>query len=169
APGESGIGLVSGRGSMFECLMPGLVRREPAGSLLEQTGRLVVKRQISYAGSRGVPWGISESAYNVRDLDFTYQYSGFGVPGLGLERGLGDDLVIAPYATALAAMVDPSAAARNFGELARAGGRGPYGFYEALDYTRARLPEGAHRRGNRADQAHHPSKSERAPAHVPLH
>ena len=115
--------------------------REPHGSLLEQTCRLAVQRQISYGQSRGVPWGISESAYNVRDLDLTYQYSSFGVPGLGLERGLGDDLVIAPYATALAAMVDPSAAARNFGELARAGGLGPYGFYEALDYTRERLPE----------------------------
>src|SRR5262249_60797316 len=135
-PVGSGIPLVSWSGSMFEYLMPGLVMREPAGSLLEQTGRLVVKRQISYAVSRGVPWGISESAYNVRDLDFTYQYSSFGVPGLGLERGLGDDLVMRPYATALAAMVDPSAAARNFGELARAGGRGPYGFYEALDYLR---------------------------------
>ncbi len=105
--------------------------------------------------ARGVPWGISESAYNVRDLDLTYQYSSFGVPGLGLERGLGDDLVIAPYATALAAMVDAPAAARNFVELARDGGLGPYGFYEALDYTRARLPEGAHVAVIRAYMAHH--------------
>src|SRR5439155_928857 len=141
-PVESGIALVSWSGSMFEYLMPGLVMREPDGSLLEQTCRLAVQRQISYAQARGVPWGISESAYNVRDLDLTYQYSSFGVPGLGLERGLGDDLVIAPYATALAAMVDSAAAARNFGELERAGGLGPYGFYEALDYTRSRLPEG---------------------------
>ena len=167
-PVESGIALVSWSGSMFEYLMPGLVMREPAGSLLEQTGRLVVKRQISYAVSRGVPWGISESAYNVRDLDFTYQYSAFGVPGLGLERGLGDDLVIAPYATALAAMVDPSAAARNFGELARAGGRGPYGFYEALDYTRARLPEGAQVAVIRAYMAHHQGMSIVALANVLL-
>src|SRR5262247_2242556 len=167
-PVESGIALVSWSGSMFEYLMPGLVMREPTGSLLEQTGRLVVKRQISYAVSRGVPWGISESAYNVRDLDFTYQYSGFGVPGLGLERGLGDDLVIAPYATALAAMVDPAAAARNFGELARAGGRGPYGFYEALDYTRARLPEGAHVAVIRTYMAHHQGMSIVALANVLL-
>src|SRR5439155_745578 len=47
------------------------------------------------------PLGISESAYNVRDLELTYQYSNFGVPGLGLERGLSEDLVIAPYATGL--------------------------------------------------------------------
>jgi cyclic beta-1,2-glucan glucanotransferase len=154
-PVESGIALVSWSGSMFEYLMPGLVMREPDGSLLEQTCRLAVQRQISYAQARGVPWGISESAYNVRDLDLTYQYSSFGVPGLGLERGLGDDLVIAPYATALAAMVDASAAARNFAELARAGGLGPYGFYEALDYTRSRLPEGAHVAVIHTYMAHH--------------
>ncbi|HZO42024.1 MAG TPA: glucoamylase family protein [Methylomirabilota bacterium] len=154
-PVESDIALVSWSGSMFEYLMPGLVMREPYGSLLEQTCRLAVQRQISYGQSRGVPWGISESAYNVRDLDLTYQYSAFGVPGLGLERGLGDDLVIAPYATALAAMVDPSAAAKNFIELARAGGLGPYGFYEALDYTRERLPEGADVAVIRTYMAHH--------------
>jgi cyclic beta-1,2-glucan synthetase len=167
-PVESGIALVSWSGSMFEYLMPGLVMREPDGSLLEQTCRLAVKRQISYALARGVPWGISESAYNVRDLDLTYQYSSFGVPGLGLERGLGDDLVIAPYATALAAMVDPSAAARNFGELARAGGLGPYGFYEALDYTRARLPEGAHVAVIRTYMAHHQGMTVVALANVLL-
>jgi cyclic beta-1,2-glucan glucanotransferase len=167
-PVESGIALVSWSGSMFEYLMPGLVMREPDGSLLEQTCRLAVQRQISYAKARGVPWGISESAYNVRDLDLTYQYSSFGVPGLGLERGLGDDLVIAPYATALAAMVDPAAAARNFAELARAGGLGPYGFYEALDYTRARLPEGAHAAVIHAYMAHHQGMTVVALANVLL-
>ena len=167
-PVESDIALVSWSGSMFEYLMPGLVMREPHGSLLEQTCRLAVQRQISYGQSRGVPWGISESAYNVRDLDLTYQYSSFGVPGLGLERGLGDDLVIAPYATALAAMVDPSAAARNFGELARAGGLGPYGFYEALDYTRERLPEGAQVAVIRAYMAHHQGMTVVALANVLL-
>ena len=87
------------------------------------------------AATLGIPWGISESAYNARDLEFTYQYSNFGVPGLGLKRGLGDNFVVAPYATALAAMVDPMAAARNFERLAGVGARGRYGFYEALDYT----------------------------------
>ena len=167
-PVESGIALLSWSGSMFEYLMPGLVMREPAGSLLEQTCRLAVKRQISYALARGVPWGISESAFNVRDLDFTYQYSAFGVPGLGLERGLADDLVIAPYATALAAMVDPPAAARNFGELARAGGVGTYGFYEALDYTRERLPEGVIVAVIRTYMAHHQGMSIVALANVLL-
>ena len=87
--------------------MPSLVMRAPVGSLLEQTSRLVVERQQSYGRSLGIPWGISESAYNARDIEFTYQYSNFGVPGLGLKRGLSENVVIAPYATGLAAMVDP--------------------------------------------------------------
>jgi cyclic beta-1,2-glucan synthetase len=100
-----------------------------------------VRRQIAYGASLGLPWGVSESAYNIRDLELTYQYSNFGVPGLGLKRGLGESAVVAPYATALAAMVDPAGAARNFARLAGAGARGRYGFYEALDYTPSRLPE----------------------------
>jgi len=108
---------------MFEYLMPSLVMRAPAGSLLEQTSRLIVWRQRDYGDELGVPWGISESAYNARDLEFTYQYSSFGVPGLGLKRGLGESIVIAPYATALAAMVEPGSAALNFARLAD--GRSP--------------------------------------------
>ena len=114
-PVERGSALISWSGSMFEYLMPSLVMRAPAGSLLEQTSRLVVRRHQRYGAGLGVPWGISESAYNARDLELTYQYSNFGVPGLGLKRGLGEDAVVAPYATALAAMVDPKAAAENFG------------------------------------------------------
>ena len=147
--------LVSWSGSMFEYLMPALVMREPAGSLLDQTARLVVSRQITYGAERGVPWGVSESAYNVRDLEMTYQYSNFGVPGLGLRRGLGEDVVIAPYATGLAAMIDPSAAVRNLRRLAAAGASGAYGFYEALDYTAPRLPEGAEVAVVRSYMAHH--------------
>ena len=167
-PVELGTALLSWSGSMFEYLMPGLVMRTPAGSLLDQTSRLVVQRQKAYALAHAVPWGISESAYNVRDLDLTYQYSSFGVPGLGLERGLGEDLVIAPYATALAAMVDPPAAARNFTELARVGGLGAYGFYEALDYTRSRVPEGTRVAVIRAYMAHHQGMTVVALANVLL-
>jgi cyclic beta-1,2-glucan synthetase len=142
-PVDRGSALISWSGSMFEYLMPSLVMRAPAESLIGQTIRLVVRRQIEYGGELGVPWGVSESAYNVRDLEFTYQYSNFGVPGLGLKRGLIEDAVIAPYATGLAAMVDPRAAAENYARLAEAGGCGKFGFYEALDYTPSRLPEGA--------------------------
>ena len=147
--------LVSWSGSMFEYLMPTLVMPAPAGSLLEQTSRLVVGRQISYGAERGVPWGVSESGYNARDLEMTYQYSSFGVPGIGLRRGLSEDVVIAPYATGLAAMVDPAAAVQNFRRLAAAGASGAYGFYEALDYTPPRLPDGATVAVVRAYMAHH--------------
>ncbi len=150
-----GIALVSWSGSMFEYLMPSLVMRAPAGSLLEQTNRLIVRRQIEYGNTLGTPWGVSESAYSARDLELTYQYSNFGVPGLGLKRGLSENLVIAPYATALAAMVDPDAAAQNFLRLAMLGARGRYGFYEALDYTRSRLPQDARLAIVRAYMAHH--------------
>ncbi|MDP2703284.1 MAG: glucoamylase family protein, partial [Candidatus Rokubacteria bacterium] len=158
-PVEQDSVLVSWSGSMFEYLMPALVMRSPAGSLLDQTCQLVVRRQISYGAERGVPWGVSESGYNARDLEMTYQYSNFGVPGLGLRRGLSDDVVVAPYATALAAMIDPGAAVRNFQRLAEAGGSGTYGFYEALDYTPSRLPENALVAVVRAYMAHHQGMS----------
>ncbi|MFN8423094.1 MAG: glucoamylase family protein [Anaerolineae bacterium] len=146
--------LVSWSGSMFEYLMPDLVLRAPAGSLLEQSSRLVVRRQILYGAERGVPWGVSESAYNARDLEQTYQYSNFGVPGLGLRRGLKEDVVVAPYATGLAAMFDPAAAAQ-IRRLAEAGASGAYGYYDALDFTAARLPEGARVALVRTYMAHH--------------
>ncbi|HEY6419092.1 MAG TPA: glucoamylase family protein [Candidatus Binataceae bacterium] len=154
-PVDRGSALISWSGSMFEYLMPSLVMRAPAGSLLEQTNRLVVRRQMKYGAELGMPWGISESAYNARDLELTYQYSNFGVPGLGLKRGLSENAVIAPYATALAAMVDPEAAARNFSRLSQAGGRGDFGWYEALDYTPSRVPEGEKVAIVRAYMAHH--------------
>ena len=154
-PIGKGAALISWSGSMFEYLMPSLVMRAPAGSLLEQTSRLIVQRQIRYGAELGVPWGISESAYNARDLEFTYQYSNFGVPGLGLKRGLSENTVIAPYATALAAMVDPQSAMRNFERLAAIGARGRYGFHEALDYTRSRVPDGAEVAIVQAYMAHH--------------
>ncbi|MEZ4413902.1 MAG: glucoamylase family protein [Gemmatimonadales bacterium] len=132
--------LLSWSGSMFEYLMPRLLMRAPPESLLDQTATLMLQRQIAYGAERGVPWGVSESGYFARDLGMTFQYSNFGVPGLGLRRGLADDLVIAPYATGLATMIDPIAAARNFRALLDAGAGGRYGFVEALDYTPARLP-----------------------------
>ncbi len=138
-PISYGAALISWSGSMFEYLMPALVMRAPAGSLLEQTSRLIVRRQIAYGATLGLPWGVSESAYNARDLEFTYQYSNFGIPGLGLKRGLGENAVAAPYATALATMVDPAAAVRNFARLTSVGALGRYGFFEALDYTPSRL------------------------------
>jgi cyclic beta-1,2-glucan synthetase len=147
--------LLSWSGSMFEYLMPSLVLDTPRGTLLDQTCRLAVARQIEYGNKNRIPWGISESAYNQRDRALTYQYSGFGVPGLGLKRGLGQDLVVAPYATAMAAMVDAAAAARNLARLHAEGGVGRYGPYEAIDYTPARLAEGQTAAVVCAYMAHH--------------
>jgi cyclic beta-1,2-glucan synthetase len=158
-PVVGGAALVSWSGSMFEYLMPSLVMCAPASSLIARTNSLVVRRQICYGATLGLPWGISESAYNARDLEFTYQYSSFGIPDLGLKRGLGHNAVIAPYATALAAMVAPSAATRNFERLSAAGAGGRFGFYDALDYTPARVPEGQQVAVVRAFMAHHQGMS----------
>jgi len=128
--------LVSWSGSMFEYLMPLLVMRTYPSTLLAQTYSGAVARHRAHGAERRVPWGISESAYNVRDRHDTYQYRAFGVPDLALKRGLGRDLVVAPYASVLATLVDPQPALANLGRLERLGALGPYGFRDALDYTR---------------------------------
>ena len=151
--------LLSWSGSMFEYLMPLLVMPTYDYTLLDQTYRAVVARQIEYGRQRGVPWGVSESGYNAFDLNLNYQYRAFGVPGLGLKRGLADDLVIAPYASALALMVSPNLACRNLERLAREDRAGGYGFYEAIDYTVSRLPPGTSSVTIRQYMAHHASMS----------
>ena len=127
--------LLSWSATMFEYLMPSLLMRSFPDTLLDQTCRRAVRRQIQYGRQYRIPWGMSESAYGVVDRQGTYQYKAFGIPGLGLKRGLADDLVVAPYATALALHVDPHAAMANLDALARAGGEGPLGYYDAIDYT----------------------------------
>src|SRR5690606_24781331 len=128
--------LVSWSGSMFEYLMPRLVMRSFPLTLLDHASVGAVQRQQAYGAAHDVPWGVSESAYNLRDRHLTYQYRGFGVPDLGLKRGLAHDLVIAPYASALALMVEPLPALENLAALERAGALGPFGFRDALDYSR---------------------------------
>ena len=147
--------LVSWSGSMFEYLMPLLIMPTYDRTLLDETCKAAVARQIDYGRKRGVPWGISESGYNMIDAHVTYQYRAFGVPGLGLKRGLADDLVIAPYASVLALMVAPEEACINMQRLAAEGCEGKFGFYEAVDYTPSRLP---HRQSSvvvRSFMAHH--------------
>ncbi len=151
--------LLSWTGSMFEYLMPTLVMPSYEGTLLDQTCRAAVARQIEYGNQLNVPWGVSESGYNTLDAHFIYQYRAFGVPGLGLKRGLGDDVVIAPYATALAMMVAPAAATRNLQRLAEAGAAGRFGLYEAIDYTPARLPLGQTSALVQSFMAHHQGMS----------
>ena len=133
--------LLSWSGTAFEYLMPLLVMKSYPETLLDQTCRMAVRRQAEYAAGRDVPWGFSECAYNLTDRHGNYQYKAFGVPGLGLKRGLADELVVAPYATALAAMVDPQLAARNLRRLSDEGRAGAYGYYEAIDYTHATVGE----------------------------
>ncbi|MFL9923343.1 glucoamylase family protein [Herbaspirillum lusitanum] len=134
--------LLSWSGSMFEYLMPLLVMPTFAQTLLDQTYRSAVERQIQYGAQRGVRWGISESGYNSFDASLNYQYRAFGVPGMGFKRGLGDDLVIAPYASVMALMVAPEQACMNLQKLSQEGAEGRFGFYEAIDYTPSRLPRG---------------------------
>ena len=131
--------LLSWSGSMFEYLMPLLVMPTYKGTLLDQTYRAVVQRQIEYGEQTGLPWGVSESGYNVTDTQLNYQYRAFGVPGLGFKRGLADDLVIAPYAAMMSLMVNPKAACANLERMTKLGFEGEYGFYEAIDYTPTRL------------------------------
>ncbi|HEX6731939.1 MAG TPA: glucoamylase family protein, partial [Pyrinomonadaceae bacterium] len=151
--------LISWSGTMFEYLMPLLVMRNYRGTLLDETYETVVAAQIAYGRQHGIPWGISESAYNARDLHLTYQYGPFGVPGLGLKRGLGENLVVSPYATILAAMIRPHAALSNLARLEREGARSHLGFYEALDYTPDRVPRNQRYVIVRAFMTHHQGMS----------
>ena len=151
--------LISWSGSMFEYLMPLLVMPTYENTLLDQTYQAAVERQIDYGKKRGVPWGISECGYNTIDVHLNYQYRAFGVPGLGLKRGLADDLVIAPYASAMALMVAPVQACHNLQRLSEEHREGRYGFYESLDYTESRLPRGENCAVVRSFMAHHQGMS----------
>ena len=149
------VGLLSWGGSCFEYLMPRLMILPLRGTLLDQAHRTAVARQMEYGRQMGVPWGISESAYAAFAVSGDYHYQSFGTPGLGLKRDIGDDLVIAPYATALAVAVEPRAALENFRKLAAEGAEGRYGFHEAVDFTPGRVPQGKRSVVVREYMAHH--------------
>jgi len=155
APTNGAPALLSWSGSMFEYLMPLLIMPSFDDTLLDDTYDAVVAEQIAYGAQRGVAWGISESGYNLTDASLNYQYRAFGVPGLGLKRGLADDLVVTPYASALALMVAPQVACANLVRLAGEGLSGAYGFYEAVDYTAVRLLRGQTSVVIRSFMAHH--------------
>lgn len=162
------ISLISWSGSMFEYLMPQLIMPSYADTLLDHSCKAAVSRQIQYGRQRSVPWGISESCYNTTDLNQVYQYRAFGVPGLGFKRGLGEDLVIAPYATALALMVMPREACMNLQALEEQGFSDDYGFYEAIDYTPLRVPRNKSYAIVQSFMAHHQGMSLLSFAHVLL-
>ena len=144
---------------MFEYLMPLLVMPTYENTLLDQTCRAAVERQIAYGAQRGVPWGISESGYNTVDAALNYQYRAFGVPGLGFKRGLAEDLVIAPYASALALMVAPEAACRNLQRLAADGLAGASASTRRSTTRRRALPRGQTSAIVRSFMAHHQGMS----------
>jgi cyclic beta-1,2-glucan synthetase len=152
---EFGLHLLSWNGSIFEYLMPGLLLRTDRDSLLGESDWVAVNLQRRYGKEKGVPWGISESAYAQRDADHRYRYSAFGVPGLGLKRGLADDLVVAPYASALALAIAPGWAAANLRALDRLGATGLYGQVEAVDFTPERVKPGERFALVSAWMAHH--------------
>ncbi|HHW32479.1 MAG TPA: glycosyl transferase [Clostridiaceae bacterium] len=132
-------GLMSWTGTMFEYLMPLIIMKNFENTLLDATYKFVVKAQKAYGEKRKIPWGVSESAYYGFDRSLNYQYKAFGVPGLGLKRGLGNDMVVTPYASILAITIDPSAVISNIKMLASEGMEGTYGLYEAIDYTPSRI------------------------------
>ncbi|MFZ3371884.1 MAG: glucoamylase family protein, partial [Desulfitobacteriaceae bacterium] len=151
--------LLSWTGTMFEYLMPLLLMNSFRDTLLDETYKAVVKKQISYATKLGLPWGISESGFYAFDFQMNYQYQAFGVPFLGLKRGLGHERVIAPYATVLASLVDYPAALKNLKVLEGLGARGDYGFFEALDFTLERLPKTKQNLRIKSFMAHHQGMS----------
>ena len=160
--------LLSWSGSMFEYLMPLLVMPTYDNTLLDHSCKAAVARQIRYGRQRSVPWGMSESGYNTVDVHLNYQYRAFGVPGLGLKRGLAEDLVIAPYASALALMVAPEEACQNLQRLAAGGYVGKYGLFEAIDYTPARQRRRQSSAVVRSFMAHHQGMSLLALSHLVL-
>ena len=134
--------LLSWSGSMFEYLMPLMVMPTYENTLIDQSYKAAVHCQIIYGKRTDLPWGISESGFNMINASSHYQYRAFGVPGLGLKRGLAEDTVIAPYASVMALMVAPEKAYENLELLNKKGLMGRYGFYEAIDYTPSRLQRG---------------------------
>ena len=138
-------GLISWTGTAFEYLMPNINLKRYKGSLLDESCKFAIMSQIEYAKKLGIPWGISESAFNLRDLYNNYQYKAFGIPWLGLKRGLEEDIVVSPYSTFLSLEDEIEAGIQNIrrleaeGALGKQNMYGKYGFYESIDYTPVRM------------------------------
>jgi len=162
------IGLISWGGTMFEYLMPRLLLKSLPATVLSEACRTAVARQIEYGGHLGLPWGISESAFSARYADGDYRYQAFGTPGLGLKQGLDQDWVVAPYATAMATMVDPAAALENLKRLTAEGAEGAFGWYEAIDFTPSRQEPGRRSTVVRSYMSHHQGMSLVAATNVVL-
>jgi len=148
-------GMVSWAGTAFEYLMPNINMPTYKTSLLDESARFMLLSQKKYADKLGIPWGISESAFSLQDLNLNYQYKAFGVPWLGLKRGLAQDVVVAPYASILALNFEPREVINNMKLLKKEGVYGKYGFFESVDYTPSRLRNGERKDVVRTYMAHH--------------
>ena len=135
-------GLISWSGTAFEYLMPNINIPRYVGSLLDESSKFAIMSQIEYAKKLNIPWGISEAAFNVKDLHSNYQYKAFGIPWLGLKRGLADEMVIATYGSVLAVTDKPQEVYKNLKLLEQYGLYDKYGFYESLDLTPSRQKRG---------------------------
>jgi cellobiose phosphorylase len=147
--------LISWSGTMFEYLMTRLFVPDPPGSMAETVHRGAIRIQREYAARIGLPFGMSESGYYAFDQQLNYQYKAFGVPDIGFKSGLVRERVIAPYASVLAAMVDPQAALANMERLEKEGAGSAFGFYEALDYTPERVGADTRVQVVKSAMAHH--------------
>jgi len=152
-------GLKSWSGSMFEYLMPALVMDEPVDGLLQVANLAAVREQQAFGAAQAIPWGVSESAYFAQDHSLAYQYSPFGVPRLALRRTPPTDRVVAPYASAMAALLAPADAVDNLRRLEALGARGEFGFFDAVDFTLSRQPAGQPFSVVRNFMAHHQGMS----------
>ena len=148
-------GLISWSGTAFEYLMPNINIPKYPGSLLDESCKFMIMSQKEYAKKIGIPWGISESAFNLKDLNNNYQYKAFGIPWLGLKRGLGDEMVISSYGSILAITEEPKAVVENLKILEKQGMYDKYGFYEAIDYTPNRVEKGKKYETVKTYMAHH--------------
>lgn len=148
-------GLVSWSGTAFEYLMPNVNIKKYEGSLLDESCRFLLMSQKEYAKKLGIPWGISESAFNLKDFNSNYQYKAFGIPWLGLKRGLADEMVVSSYGSILALPDIPKEVIQNLKHLEQEGMLNQYGFYEAIDYTPNRLTNGQTSAVVKTYMAHH--------------
>ncbi len=148
-------GLISWSGTAFEYLMPNLIMKVPKGSLIDESCRFAKISQIEYARKNNIPWGISESAYSLKDLQSNYQYKAFGIPTLGLKRGLEEELVVSPYSTFLFLEYGLEEGINNLKEIEKYNMRGKYGFYESLDFTKERLGSDSKYEPVKTFMAHH--------------
>ena len=153
-------GLLSWTGTMFEYLMPALWMKTYPNTLLERAEIVAVQAQRAYASQKRISWGISECAYSRKDEAGNYQYRAFGVPLLALHKPDQYGPVVSPYSTFLALNIDPGAALENLRKLERMGSVGPYGFYEALDFSPVAGRSGVRRYESiRCWMAHHQGMS----------